>query len=673
MKPFVLEVGVEELPPFEIRSIEKQFLEAFLKLLDEENFKYEGVRAFSTPRRFAVFFRKLSYKGEDRFVEVVGPPKDVVEKQPKALEGFMKKQGIEEIYEVERKGKIYLAGKKYVPGIELPKLLERIEGIISGMHLSKRMRWLAYQKSTFIRPVRWILCLYGSEVLDVKIFGVRSDRYTYGNRLLSGRIAVEDAEAYERTLKENFVIPSYDERYDFMLKEIDEAKGNYQAYYDEKLYEENCNLVEFPQAVVGKFESKYLELPPKVVVVAMKAHQRYIALFDKGKLTNSFIAIINNLKKNAKHILPNLEKVLKARLEDAKFYFDNDTKLPFESYKEKLKEIVWHEELGSMYDKVERVKALALHIGRKLGAKMDVLERACELYKNDLATMMIRDGKEFTELEGYIASEYARFSGESEEVVQAIYDYTLMEEPKSLEGSILALSDRLDTLVGLWLIGYRIKGSYDPLGFKRTLYEIFQVILGRSISLNLEEVVEFSVSLYKRSGNVHELLEFILRKLEDYLQEKENIRYDTVDAVVHSGMKDIYEIYLRAMFLEDFRKKESAKFERIVEGQKRIRNILKTSDIPENPSEELFENEYERKLYQANLNYRAKLESCIGSRDFACAMDILYEMSLLLDEFFNNVFVMVDDEKLRMNRLALLKQSKRLFDSFADFSYISLS
>ncbi len=678
MKPFVLEVGVEEIPPFEIESIENQLRDNFIEILEEERFDYSGVRTYSTPRRVAIFIESLSERGKDVEKEEVGPPLEIARKDgewTRAAEGFARRLGIsvDELYEVRRGNKVYVAGKRIQKGRTIDEVLQdRFEKLISSIRQKKTMRWLPFQDIPFIRPIRWILALYGERVVPFTFLNLQSGRHTYGHRLLSGRIEIPSAQEYENLLRENYVIPDRVERYEMMMREIEEERGEFEPYRDEGLYTEINGLVEYPQAVVGQFDEIYLELPDRVVITAMKVHQRYIALFENGKLTNKFIAIINNLKKYRDNIVPGLEKVLRARLEDARFYYVQDTKKPIIEYLDELKDIVWHTSLGSMYDKVMRVKELALWMAEKLGARKDVVERASLIYRNDLATLMIRDGKEFTELEGYIASEYARASGESPEVVQAIYDYTLMDKPETLEGSILAIADRLDTIVGILSTGYRVKGSYDPLGIKKALYEIFDTIISKGIHFDMEAAIKKTLEIYGLRDSVDEYRKFVFSRLENYLEEKEGIRWDIVDAVINSGLSDVYEIYSRARFLDEFRKENPQLFEEIVTGQKRAGNILKKAGPLPEVREELLKDPHERALYGDALRVKEPLEEALFRKDYPKAMELLLQLKSRIDAFFDNVFVMVDDEEIRNNRLALLKMVKSLFDRMADFSRIQI-
>jgi len=428
MRNFLLEIGTEEMPPFEIEEITNQFSEKLLKLLKEEGFQFENYKLFSTPRRFAIIIYHLSEKGQDKFIERIGPPYDLAFKEGKptpSLIGFAKSinVSVNELYKVEKNGKFYIAGKQLLKGKTLKELIsEKFEDIIRSINVKKSMFWLEGINFKFIRPIRWILCIYGKEVIEFNFLNIKSSNWTYGHRILSNKkIQINSADEYEKILEENFVIVDAKKRYDKIIDEI--KKINYSPYFDENLYKEINGLVEYPFLALCQFDESYLKLPDKIIITAMKSHQRYIALFENGKITNKFIAIVNNFVND--EMKKNLSKVLKARLEDAKFYFENDLKKPLISYLEDLKEIQFLEGSGSIYEKVQRVLKLSDYFINQIKLNEIKLKRAIMLYKNDLATSILREGKEFVELEGYISSIYAKLSGEDEQVVQIIYDSTL--------------------------------------------------------------------------------------------------------------------------------------------------------------------------------------------------------------------------------------------------------
>jgi len=670
MRNFLLEIGTEEMPPFEIEEITHQFSEKLLKLLKDEGFEFENYKLFSTPRRFAIIIYHLSEKGQDKFVERIGPPYDLAFKEGKptsSLIGFAKSinVSVDELYKVEKNGKFYIAGKQLVKGKTLKELIsEKFEDIIRSINVKKSMFWLEGANFKFIRPIRWILCIYGNEVIEFNFLNIKSSNWTYGHRILSNkRIEINNVDEYESVLEKHFVIADAQKRFNKIIEEI--KKVNYSPYFDENLYKEINGLVEYPFIALCEFDESYLKLPDKIIITAMKSHQRYIALFENGKITNKFIAIVNNFVND--EMKKNLSKVLKARLEDAKFYFENDLKKPLISYLEDLKEIQFLEGLGSIYEKIQRVLKLSDYFISKMNLNENKLKRAIMLYKNDLATSILREGKEFVELEGYISSIYAKLSGEDEEVVQIIYDSTLLESPKTKEGIILSIIDRIDTIASILSTGYKIKGNYDPLGLKKTTYELFEIILNFQIDFDFIEA--FEILLNELKFNLQDIKDFIYSRLENYFIEKLNYDYDVVLSVISTKPNNIYEIFKRIEFLKHYKEKRPKELSEIVIAYKRLYNIIKEKKLLIDVKTELFESENEIKLYDI-LKESDFIENSLKNRNYEEIFEFFLKAKIHIDNFFDNVFVMVDNEEIRNNRLALISSIKNLFDYFADFSKI---
>ena len=670
MRNFLLEIGTEEMPPFEIEEITHQFSEKLLKLLKDEGFQFENYKLFSTPRRFAIIIYHLSEKGQDKFVERIGPPYDLAFKEGKptsSLIGFAKSinVSVDELYKVEKNGKFYIAGKQLVKGKTLKELIsEKFEDIIRSINVKKSMFWLEGANFKFIRPIRWILCIYGNEVIEFNFLNIKSSNWTYGHRILSNkRIEINNVDEYESVLEKHFVIADAQKRFNKIIEEI--KKINYSPYFDENLYKEINGLVEYPFIALCEFDESYLKLPDKIIITAMKSHQRYIALFENGKITNKFIAIVNNFVND--EMKKNLSKVLKARLEDAKFYFENDLKKPLISYLEDLKEIQFLEGLGSIYEKIQRVLKLSDYFISKMNLNENKLKRAIMLYKNDLATSILREGKEFVELEGYISSIYAKLSGEDEEVVQIIYDSTLLESPKTKEGIILSIIDRIDIIASILSTGYKIKGNYDPLGLKKTTYELFEIIL--NFQIDFDFIKAFEILLNELKFNLQDIKDFIYSRLENYFIEKLNYDYDVVLSVISTKPNNIYEIFKRIEFLKHYKEKRPKEFSEIITAYKRLYNIIKDKKLLIDIKTELFESEYETKLY-CILEESNFIENSLKNRNYEEIFEFFLKAKIHIDNFFDNVFVMVDNEEIRNNRLALISSIKNLFDYFADFSKI---
>ncbi|MCX7948260.1 MAG: glycine--tRNA ligase subunit beta [candidate division WOR-3 bacterium] len=664
-RDFLLELGFEELPALEIESIEKQFKNNLINILTEHGFKFSGYKTFSTPRRIAMLIYNLSSKGEDKLLEKIGPPANIAfdDNGPTlSAISFAKSIGvnIDELYIVEKEGKKYVAGKQRISGKHIKQVLsENLETIIKNIKVKKTMFWLKDQKVRFIRPMRWIVCLYEDEVVDIEIFNLKSDRYTYGHRILSNKkLEIKSPIEYEKILERNYVIADWERRYRKIIQDIsDNLKVS--VLPDENLYKEINGLVEYPFVVLCEFNSKYLELPEKIVITSMKSHQRYIPVFENGVIVNKFVAIINN--KPNESIKSNLSKVLESRLEDAKFYFENDLKKPIISYLEDLREIEFVEGGGSLYDKVFRVEEMVYKFSKHYNLDMEKLKKAIRLYKNDRATSIIRESKEFAELEGYMVLEYLRKNSEDTYVINIIRDWLLEGEPLTIEGLILAIADRIDSIYTILKTGYTIRGNYDPLGLKKITYELFYAIIKGNLEFDISQIVDD-----KR------FLEFIKQRLENYLIEKLNYEYDIVNSVLAINIWNINEIVKRVEFLNRYKKESYDEFYNIALTQKRLYNITKDYTYNNPVDVSLLQNDKERELYNVAKEIARKVDSLISSGEYEKLFTLFLLFKEHIDNFFNNVYVMVEDTQIRNNRLSLIKFTKSLFDKFADFSKIQL-
>ncbi len=690
MKPLLFELGVEELPPSYVRPAFKELGQKFEDFFKKNRIHYRGIRAFGTPRRIAILVQEVSERQEEWEKEMVGPPVrvayDAAGNPTKAAISFARSAGVDvsDLKIVTNKKGEYVAAVVREGGAFTEELLKQeVPEMVRSLKFKKTMRWA--DSFRFPRPIRWILFLFGNDVINIELAGVRSGRLTRGHRLISpGEIEIQDPLQYEQIMEKNFVIVDFKKRREIVLKKIQEVatKAGGRPIHDDELVDEVTNLVEFPEAILGSFEEKYLKLPPDVVITAMKQHQRYFSVADEnGKLLPHFIAVINNLKDYENLIRPGLERVLRARLEDAKFYYEEDLKESLEVRVEKLKGVVWREIDGkviTVYEKVMRIRDLALKLAAKdPDVDMRVIDRGALLSKTDLTTEMIRDGKEFTKLEGRIGMEYALALGEDERVAKVIYEHHLPRFsgdslPTQKESAYVGIADRIDTIVGIFSSGYEVKGSQDPLGIRKLSYGLIELILGLNIKLNLENAIRLSMEIYgiEDEGLLDKILDFIFTRFENYLEERLGIRYDIVDAVIASGIKDLVNLKNRALVLNDLLRVEPDVFEKVVVGQKRVANILKNAgDLPEvNP--ELFEKEEERVLYETASKVRPRVIEALKEEEFREALNQLLILKDPIDRFFDNVFVMTENESVKKNRLALLKFVREVFSHYGDFSRI---
>ncbi len=686
-RDLLIEIGTEELPASMVVPGAKQLLDGILKALHDAHIKHGSGKWFATPRRLAVLVKDVAEKQDVIEKEVVGPPEKVAfdsDGNPtKAAIGFARSAGVDvsDLYVINRGSKRYVAAKVTEGGTPTTEILKTaIPQAISSIKFPKSMRW--NDSFRFARPIRWIVALFGKEVIPFEVAGVSSGKRTRGHRLISNReIEIDSPENYENLLENVHVIADFEKRRELVRRKASEAAAAVggRPIDDPELLDEVTNLVEWPSAVLGSFDSKYLQLPDVVVITAMKQHQRYFAVVDeKGRLMNHFVAIANNLDEYADVMRPGLEKVLRARLEDAGFYYKEDLKKRLEERVEELKGIVWREGLGSVYDKVMRIKELAMKLASD-DETVDIgaLERGALLSKTDLTTEMIRDGKEFTKLEGVIGMEYALAQGENEKVARIIFEHHLPRFsgdrlPELREAAWLAVADRLDTIAGIMSTGYEVSGSQDPLGLRRLAYGLIDVILGHELRFDMRKAAELAAAPFGNHEFSSKIVDFILGRFENYLEEKESVRYDLVDAVIASGITDLVNLRKRALALQKLMESEPEIFSDVVIGQKRVANILeKTAELPE-IDPQLFEKDEERTLYEIARKVEPEVRKAVESEDFDRALKLLLELRAPIDSFFDNVFVMVDDPKLRLNRLALLNFVRTIFKLYGDFSKIAM-
>lgn len=684
MSKYLLEIGVEEFPAAYIESTKQQLTDAFSKLFEEHGVTFESIRVDSTPRRFVVRIDGLADVTASQTIETKGPAARIAfdeEGNPtKALEGFMKRYEVtaDELTKRTVGKDEYVFVEKTEEGMPLKDLLsEEIPKIIRGLNFPKSMKW-GGRDFRFARPIRWFVSLLNNVVLPFDLEGIPVDRYTRGHRVLgSDHIQVNNSDDFENLLLENYVMLDEEKRKEVILvqgaKLVREKGGN--LAYDEDLIDEIVHLVEYPTPLIGNIPNEYMQLPDSVILTPMKDHLRYIpVLNDKNQTMPYFVTVRNGDKTGLETVREGNEKVLTPRLEDAKFFYEEDRKKPLEDYVNDLEQLTFHKKLGNMYDKTIRVKALAQQIGEMMGvgeSTLSIVSRAAELSKADLMTHMVI---EFTELQGMIGGIYAEESGESKAVSQAIAEQYLPTSargaiPKTTTGTILSLADKLDTLCGLFAIGEKVSGSNDQFGLRRQALGILQILLANQLDLNLEELVRESLYNYVNEKVVvfpyeetkDKILQFIYARFKNRLIE-DNYRYDIIDSVVEDKPNYIYEALLRISAVTDFLSIDHS--QEILTSLQRVNSLAeKAEDAEVNP--ELFESDEERNLYTLDGNDDA-IEENIESSNYKNALDILATSSPVIDNFLDNTMVMVEDEAVRNNRLALLKRTNDLIRKIFD-------
>ena len=677
----LIEIGTEEIPAGYSENAICSFEKGLETLFFSSKISYSKIEKFYTPRRLAVIIKNIAEKQGKVVTKIKGPPAALAYKDgkpTKMLKGFASSKGVS----VDSL-KIETIGKKECVVAEIEEEIRSTEDIISGNLVSvikaiefpKKMRWEKTNFS-FARPIRWFVAVLGSKVLSVSVAGVKSSDTTFGNRLISNNKIKVNPSNYKKKLKDSHVIVDPAERKKLLKSLIEKEAGKIKAkpIFSPGLLDEVSNLIEYPFVILGSFDKKFLTLPDEVVISAMETHQRYFPVRKNSKLMPYFISAINN--KPNKGIIKGNEKVLTARLEDAKFYWEVDRKVPIKERISKLSGIKWHKNLGNLLERTERLEKLSVWIGERTDKiNLKVVKEGAKLSKVDLTTLMIRDGKEFTNLEGYIGSEYGRAEGVSGEVCKVIEDHykprNIEDElPRSKEAAVVSLADRIDLIVGSFLAGEKPTGSRDPFGLRQAMTGFIKIILEFEFAFSLDKLIKKDLELFSAKKNneiFEEIKRFIIERVGGSLQSK-GIRYDIANAVLSEKWSDIFDAFLVAKAMMKVREDE-AEFEKLVIGQKRVSNILEAKS-PGEVKKELLKEKEEKELFEKAKEIEPALKKFIDKGDYIKGINQLKKIRPYIDSLFDNVLVMTDDKKLRNNRLALLYYVRSLFHLFCDFEEI---
>ncbi|NLV22112.1 MAG: glycine--tRNA ligase subunit beta [Syntrophomonadaceae bacterium] len=685
-RDLLLEIGVEEMP-----SAFMSVALADLKNLAEQKFTarrvgFTQVKSLGTPRRLVLYVEGLEEKQQDAVIENRGPKKasayDQQGNPSKAALGFARGQGIDvadlEIRSVDGTEYIF-AVKKELGGATVEVLPEILLDIINSLSFPKSMRW-AYYQTRFARPIRWLLALYGDQTVTVQIENVKSSNLSYGHRFLAPEgFAINNIDEYFAQLRQKYVIVDHEERKKMIREQVQAVarQAGGQAMENDELLEEVTFLLEYPTAFTGSFSSSYLDVPPEVLTTSMIEHQRYFPVFDdQGRLMNAFIGVRNGTDTSLDIVRAGNERVLKARLEDALFFWKEDTSKALIDFVPGLEKVMFHERLGSIMDKVERLKKLAIFIGGETGlSSPEKLERAALLCKADLISNMVY---EFPELQGIMGRYYALQSREDEEVAEAILEHYMPRFagdhlPASPTGKVLALTEKIDNLTACFAIGIKPTGSQDPYALRRQALGMVNILTDMNIKIDLSCVI---IAAYNGLVNVKtegdaqqiadELMDFIRQRQRGILLDK-GFAFDVIDAVLALSLSDIFDIQERVQAVQEF--KGSARFEDFMVVFNRSHNLSKKWDSTAIMAENL-EDESEKALYQQLLQVQQAVEKSIVAKDYQQALIILTDLRAALDRFFNAVMVMVEDEKLKAARLGILKTIAGLCGQVADFTKI---
>lgn len=684
-RDLLIEIGTEEIPASYLAPASSEFKSKIEKFLQDSRIDFKESKIFYTPRRIAILIFDVLSKQPDEIKEIQGPPRDIgYDKNGKPTKtgyGFARshKKSIKDVYIKSTPKGEYLFLKKRLRGENTTLLLKKtLPKLILSLSFPKSMRWTE-TKLRFARPIRWIVVLFGNTPVKIQINKISTSPYTFGHRFLSKKpLKIKEPREYESLLQKHYCIADPERRREMVDDGLINVANSIRARVveDPELLEEVTNTVEYPLPILCQFEERFLQLPEEVLITALKYHQRCFALKDReDRLIPYFIAITNAPKGDKSEIRKWYERFLKSRLADAEFYYKKDIEKGLEKRVEEEKRVIWIEGLGTLYDKTQRLVELSSFLSSEIsGVDEKALKRAAYLSKADLLTNMIRE-KEFTSLQGIMGGIYARVLGEPDKIGEIIYEHYLPKSsqdqlPKTLEGSILSMVDKLDNITASFLKGEIPTGSEDPFGLRRQATAIIYIILERNLFLSLDRLVEKSLELYNKKDNrvKKNLREFFEDRVYQYLIEK-GIRYDIANGV-KLWFDNPLDAKLRADALMDFRKDEE--FERLVIGQKRVANILKGIRVKGGIDPSLFKAKEERALYEKAKEIERLLKKKVKERNYKASLETLLSLRGEIDALFDEVLVMTEEEDLRNNRLALLSYIKSLFLEVCDLSEIVL-
>lgn len=679
-KTLLLEIGTEELPPKSLNRLRETFAEQVEAGLNQAQLPFSGIESFATPRRLALRIAGLGTQQPDQDIERRGPAKkaafDAEDQPTKALLGFMKSCDVSDPEHLETmetdKGE-YLVYRATKPGEATSDLLPGIvQGALTALPIDRRMRW-GKTRDEFVRPVRWVVCLHGKEVMPIAVLGMESGKTSRGHRFMSeGDFEISDADAYVDECRAQHVLVDYDGRRELIRSQLFELAASEGANLelDENLLDEVTALVEWPVALAGGFEESYLEVPPEVLISAMKEHQRYFHLVDgNGKLLPKFITIANLETPDPQVVISGNERVIRPRLSDAAFFYQQDTRTSLDEKCTRLGNVVFQTDLGTYLEKAKRISTLAGFIADNLGESKSDAERAGLLCKADLVSDMVG---EFPDLQGIMGGYYARHENESDDVVKGIEQHYRPTQsggllPDNGIASCVSLADKIDSLVGLFGINQPPTGSRDPFALRRQSLGVIRICVENHLDLSLTECLEQSAGLFSDTYDIGEVSQYIIERLTSYYGEQ-GISADVVDAATAGLSKGINLMMIDDVVktLQAFRNGPTA--ESIVAANKRVANLLKKADLASLPDQfdpSLATDEAEKAL--ATAVYAIDLSNAKGA---GARLEKLAVLHAPVDRFFDEVLVMADDEQLRSNRLALLRDLRQLFLEVADFSLL---
>lgn len=682
---FLVELGTEELPPKNLKNLMNAFVDSIQTDLTALELSFGAVKAYAAPRRLAVLVEGLASETPAKQLVVWGPPAAIAFKDgepTKAALAFAEKNGITAAeLKTESDGKaeklvarISQEGKKTVAQLE-----KVVSDALAKLPIAKRMKW-GSKREEFVRPVHWLVMLFGEQVVNASVLGLQAGRTTRGHRFhYNNPIELAQASDYASVLKNTgYVVADFAERGATIKAQVEAEAKNVGgvAVIDSDLLDEVTSLVEWPVALTGKFEERFLAVPAEALIASMKEHQKYFHVVDAdGKLKNNFITVANLQSKDPAQIIDGNERVIRPRLSDAAFFFETDKKTSLVQFRERLKTIVFQAQLGTIFEKTERVAKLAQFIAGKLGADEQLALRAGELCKSDLVTDMVG---EFDDMQGIAGYYYAHNDGENAEVAAAMNEQYMPrfagdQLPATTTGTIIALADRLDTISGIFGIGQQPTGSKDPFALRRASIAVLRLLVEKNLPLDLRELLSFAKAQHKALTVGDELVDQVTGYMLDRFRamfEDAQIPAEVFQAVNAKQLSQPLDINQRVLAVSEFSKLPQA--QALAAANKRVSNILSkhTGEVSGVVHNDLLQEDAEKQLARA-ISAKAELVTPLfAKREYTQALAALADLQQPVDAFFDSVMVNCDDQALQQNRLSLLTQLRGLFLEVADISYL---
>ncbi|MFL2029142.1 glycine--tRNA ligase subunit beta [Loigolactobacillus zhaoyuanensis] len=686
---FLLEIGLEEIPAHVVTPSRQQLVKRTADFLKAQRLTYGEIKSFATPRRLAVLLTDVAAKQEDVKEELRGPAKRIAQDSEgnwtKAAQGFVRGQGLTtaDITFKQQKGEDYVFVNKFIPGKSAAEVLSGMAEVITSMTFPTNMHWGDYDFE-YIRPIHWLVALLDQAIVPLQVLNITSGRTTQGHRFLGQPVDLAQATDYEVALAEQFVIVDPAKRKAEIKQQIMTLaeQNNWVVELDADLLEEVNNLVEYPTAFSGRFDPKYLNMPDEVLITSMKDHQRFFYARDQaGKLLPLFISVRNGNRDYLDNVISGNEKVLTARLEDAQFFYNEDQQQTIAAYVERLKKVTFHEKIGTMYEKMQRVQLIGQLLGKNIGLAADELadlQRASEIYKFDLMTGMVG---EFPELQGTMGEKYALLQGEKPAVATAIREHYQPISadgvlPQTKVGAVLAVADKFDSITSFFAVGLIPNGSNDPYALRRQAAGIVRIIKAENWHLDITALQQQSSQVLAEhkatfgldlATNSSQFQQFINERMRQWFGQHK-VRYDIVDAVLASHENDLQQMFAAAKVLEQ--RKDTPDFKATIEALTRVLRLSEKADFADQKQltvdPTLFENDAEKMLYTAVEEVRTQ----VAQRTIAENFEALEQLRPLIAAYFDATMVMVDDTAVRNNRLQQLVILARLIFSIADLNQL---